>query len=171
MGFHQPWKPRLMKCWAHCAFSAPIFWITYRFWNMQEIILWSYCDAVWTVCLSFAFCNSLNCALLYSPVEAVSQRRWRHLTFEPGRVSLGLREEAEVLAWSHRCTGSLPAAWAKKKHSQCFIWLHKIQFCRMKWVQGLGGLTDWERMMPSISTAGTCCIGFNALYCSVSWST
>lgn len=34
-----------------------------------------------------------------------------------------------------------------------------------------GGLTDWERVTPSISTAGTCCIGFKALYCSVSWST
>lgn len=30
-------------------------------------------------------------------------------------------------------------------------------------------LTDWDRVMPSTSTAGTCCMGFNVLYCSVSW--
>lgn len=25
-----------MKCWAHCTFSAPTFWITYKFWNAEE---------------------------------------------------------------------------------------------------------------------------------------
>lgn len=37
--FHQPWKPRSMKCWAHGTFSAPIFWITCRFWKQKSIIL------------------------------------------------------------------------------------------------------------------------------------
>lgn len=36
--FHQPWKPRLMKCCAHSAFSAPIFCSTYKFWNIQTEI-------------------------------------------------------------------------------------------------------------------------------------
>lgn len=31
------------------------------------------------------------------------------------------------------------------------------------------GLTDCDSVMPSIWTAGTCCIGFNPLYCSVNW--
>lgn len=53
--FHQPWKPRSMKCWAHCTFSAPIFWITYKFWNIQELIL-TFVSQKWF--------NHLNCAFL-----------------------------------------------------------------------------------------------------------
>lgn len=37
--FHQPWKPRLMKCCAHCTFSAPIFWSTCKFWNIHIKII------------------------------------------------------------------------------------------------------------------------------------
>lgn len=36
-GFRLPWKPRSMKCWDHCIFSAPIFWITYKFCEVQEL--------------------------------------------------------------------------------------------------------------------------------------
>lgn len=36
IGFHIPWKPRSMKCWAHCTFSVPIFWSTYKFWNIHR---------------------------------------------------------------------------------------------------------------------------------------
>lgn len=118
--FHQPWKPRSMKCWAHCTFSAPIFWITYKFWNIQELIL------------TFVIQNGLIIwTVLSSPAKAVFQRRWDHLSSEPGHVSLGLLEEAEALAWSHRRTGSLPAVWARNHFHPYSSWLTKIWVCRI----------------------------------------
>lgn len=42
--------------------------------------------------------------------------------------------------------------------------------CVHRW-RTVGYLTDWHRVMPSIFTAGTCCMGFNVLYSSVSLNT
>lgn len=55
------------------------------------------------------------------PAEAVSQRQWGHLSSEPGRDPLGPRGGGEAPAWSHRRTGSQPAAWVRNH----FYYLYK----------------------------------------------
>lgn len=99
-----------------------------------------------------------------SPAAAEFLRQWDHLSSEPERVSLGLLGEDEVPDASRRCTGSLPTV-------QGWNTLPNIPESHKSWKfrkTNVYGLTDWDRVMPSISTAGTCCIGFNVLYCSVS---
>lgn len=60
--------------------------------------------------------------------------------------------------------------WENSPLFKFYSKFQEIQFCGKEMDVELAGLTDWERVIPSISTAGTCCIGFNVLYCSVSWS-
>lgn len=52
-----------------------------------------------------------------SPAEAVFQRRWGHLSSEPGHVAVGLLEGGEALDGSRRCNGSLPAVSSENPFS------------------------------------------------------
>lgn len=111
--------------------------------------------------------SSSSRTVLPSPAEAVFQRQSYRLSSGPGHVSLGLLGEAEAPAWSRQCTGSLPAAWGRNRFHLDSGRTHN-RFCGI--YCRVWGLTDWERVMPSISSAGTCCMGFNILNGSVSWS-
>lgn len=149
----QPWKPRSMKCWAHCIFSAPIFWITYKFWNVGGGQHW----LSWSRLVGRLGCAVLTCSgWIPEAMRSLIMRTWARFFGSagrrrgPGRVS--------SMYW-------ITANCAGMKHFNKYSRItQKLKFRKTN----VYGLTDWDRVMPSISTAGTCCIGFNVLYCSVS---
>lgn len=140
-GAHKPWKPRSMKCCAHCTFSAPIFWITYRFWNVCEshrLI----CDIECNFVIMPLFIN-LQCAVLTcrgcipEAMRSLIIRTCARLTGSAGRSrGPGL---VSSRYWITASCGS----------KQIFRRVDSIRFCRM---MQLGSIpTHWLRKGDAIN--------------------
>lgn len=159
-----------MKCWAHCTFSAPIFWITCKFWNVHQTMdIWwwwrhrHYCNVWWLDWiqnLTLWLFALLTCrGWIPEAMRSLIIRTWARAFGSAGsKQGPGL---VSSMYW-------ITASYVRKKYLYCSHWWSKYGF--------VGGhrefrLTDWESVNPSISTAGTCCMGFNVLYCSVSLGT